>query len=297
MSRCLKRLLHGFTLAWCVVAYADSITNNTGHFFPSGAQQVNWLFSGLLFTESGDQLAYIFQLERKGTHYHTVAALFDAQTKTLIFQDESRAKIVHNEGYRWSVGHAVLRFNPINTSWVLGVTTPEKEGFNFKIDMLDTEKPLIAEELRPGVSVLASQTQALNGHIRLSHHTEEQFVMAKQTWFRQTAVTSDQVERYALESMWCHLPDGGNIYSMRLPAADATQAALAGWVTATGLSLPISQFVEVHHQETGPWDIRVPSTPLRLSLAQYAQYNALVVGFAEDNALSAFCLLDQAALG
>jgi len=264
---------------------------------PTNATKVNWLFSGLIATEGGDQLAYFFQLERDGTRYHSVAALFDVQTREVIFRDESRAESVQTDGYHWSVGNVILRFNPINASWVLGVTTADKRGFNFKIDMLDSEKPLVAEDLRPGLSVLASQTQALNGHIRLSGKSEEQFVIAKHAWFRQMWVTSEQFGEHAVDSVLCHLQDGSSLYSIRLPEADASIGALAGFLNATGFSEPISQFVDVQQLVNGPWDIHVPSTSLHLILSQYTRHNNLIAGFTQDKISGAFCLLGQEQLG
>jgi predicted secreted hydrolase len=276
-----------------VALYASEPVAEPRHFMPTDSTQANWLFSGLLTTEAGDQLAYFFQLERNGSQYHTTAALFDVATQQVIFQDESRAENPQPDGYRWSIGHAMLRFNPINASWVFGVTTPDKQGFNFKMDLLDAEQPVVEENLRPGLSVLASQAQALNGHVRLANMPQEQFVIAKHAWFKQTWVTSDQFQRHAVDSVLCHLNDGSSIYSMRLPEADATTGAMAGWLNAAGLSMPVSQFIDVQQLAAGPWDIHVPSSSLHLILAQHTQHNSVIAGFSQDKALGAFCLLGQ----
>ncbi len=276
---------------------AATLTEHSSLFMPTDSLHVNWLFSGLLSTEGGDELAYFFQLQRDGTQYRTVAAIFDMQTQALIFQDESQAEILQADGYRWSVGNAILRFNPINASWVFGVMTASKQGFNFKMDLLDVETPLIKEDLRPELSVLATQTHALNGHIRVSHMPDEQFVMAKRAWFKQTWITSEQFEPHAIDSILCHWDDGSSLYSIQLPEADATIGAMAGLLNAAGETVPVSQFVSVQQLANGPWDIRVPSSSLHLILSQYTQHSGLVAGFSKDKAAGAFCVLGQDHLG
>ena len=280
-----------------ILGLTAAMAQDSEYFMPTDSTQVNWLFSGLLSTESGDQLAYFFQVEREGNQYHSIAALFDVQTQRMIFQDESRADLRQTDSYHWTVGNAMLQFNPINSSWVFGVTNQDKQGFNFKMDMLAVAEPVVKEDLRPGLTVLVSQTHALNGHIRLGRSTDEQFVMAKRAWFRQTWVSSNQFSRHRVDSLLCHLPDGSSLYALRLPEEDASKGAMAGLLTAEGTSTPISQFIEVQQLAGGRWDIRVPTSALHLVLSEQIQYHGLIAGFSPDKAEHAFCLLGQDRLG
>ena len=103
----------------------------------TGSREARWVFSGVVSDEQQEQYGYFFQMARDGNVFRTKAALFDVQTKALILQDESQSELPNPEANHWHVGHAFLKFNPINDSWVFGFKQPNKARFNFKVDMLD----------------------------------------------------------------------------------------------------------------------------------------------------------------
>ncbi|OYV56883.1 MAG: hypothetical protein B7X00_00025 [Legionella sp. 21-45-4] len=267
-------------------------------FLPSMATEVNWVFSGLVTNELGEQFSYLFQMQRDGLRYHSVAALFDAETKALLFQDEGFGEMTPELPYRWSAGHSFLRFNPINASWILGVSTPDKQGFNFKIDMLNPEeKPLIQEQLRSGLSVVMSQTNLLNGHIRLGAERSEQFVTASHAWMREISVLTPLENSHSVNGLLCHFKDGSSLYSLNLHEDDTQSGAVAGWFDKMGTAKTISQFIDSHQLPEGAWEINVPLPRLHLLLAESIKHNTITAGFAEDKTENAFCLLSQDELG
>ena len=294
-----KRFSCLFFLWACLLSpmlYAD-VVDELSHFLPTDEGQVHWIFTGVVSNEQGEQYGYFFQMERDGTAFHSTTALFDAQTKAVVFQEDSRAELADVLPYRWQVGASFLRFNPINDSWVFGVKTKDKKGFNFKIDMLNQPNSYPMEEgLRPGMAVIVSQTNSLNGHIRLKEGHEEQFVTAKHAWFRQMWMTAAQEESHPVSGVLCHFDDGSGFYSVNLAAPDAIRGAMTGRFDTKGMPAEMSQFIHVKQLPEGPWDIQVPSPNLHVVLSEYMKQNSVVAGFVAGEA-PGFCLLSDDTLG
>jgi hypothetical protein len=267
------------------------------HFFSKNAQYVNWIFSGVVSTEKGDQYGYFFQMQRNGDILKSNVALFDAQSKIVIFQDENQTPYDHNFPYRWQIGRSFLSFNPINASWVFGIKYPDKKGFNFKIDMLEqTDHQPLEEILRPGVSVFINQTHSLNGHIHIDEKHEE-FVMAKHAWFRQIAMDTIDGSSHSISGLLCHFDDNSGFYSMKLPESDALRGAIASRFDAQGKSEAMSQFIHVKQLSEGSWDIYIPSPNRHLVLSESIQRNAMIAGFVKYDEVSGFCLLSDEKIG
>jgi hypothetical protein len=263
------------------------------HFLPADTYSARWIFSGIVSDEKGEQYGYFFQMTRDGTLFHSSAALFDAQTKAVIFQDEEHATLEEATAYHWQVGHAFLRFNAINDSWVFGVKTADKKGFNFKIDMLKQPESSPAEEaLRSDVAVVVSQTNSLNGHLHLDDTHGEQFVTAKHAWFRQISMTTLQDVPHLVNGVLCHFDDDSGFYAINLSEEDALQGAMAGGFDAQGLALQMSQFVHVKQLPEGAWDIQVPSPKLHLMLSNYTLQHQMTAGFVSGRT-PGFCLLSH----
>ncbi len=258
---------------------------------------VNWVFSGVVSNEKGEQYGYFFQMIREGSFFHSIATLYDAQTKAVIFQDESQENLNEPIPYRWHVGHAFLRFDPINDSWIFGVKTKDKKGFNFKIDMLsEADHHPVEEGLRPGLGVIISQSRSLNGHILINEHYE-QFVTAKHAWFRQIAMTSADEAAHSITGVLCHFDDNSGFYSIQLPESDALRGAIAGRFDIKGLPAKMSQFVSINKLSEGAWDIQVPSPNLHIVLSDYIKQNAVTAGFVTNESISGFCMLSDERFG
>src|SRR5690349_218218 len=132
----------------------------------SNALQADWVFSGMVTNESGEHYNYYFQIQRNDRKFHAVATLIDSQTKNVLLYEENTTLIEHFDGNNWQVGSLFLQFNPINNSWVFGVKTKDKKGFNFKVDMLkQAENTPTIQDLRSGIELLINQTGRLNGHL------------------------------------------------------------------------------------------------------------------------------------
>ena len=295
---------------WCVclllvlssVLHAAEMDSGLGvdspGFSPPQSTQANWVFSGMVSNENSDRYAYFFQMQRHENQFHVVSALFDAQNKVLLSMDDGDAIITDPEQFNWHVGRSFLRFNAINNSWIFGMKTQDKKGFNFKVDMLNQPKdgPL-AQNLRDGVAFIASQTGQLNGHVQVGDVSEEQFVTAKHAWFRQIWLTNAQDKPHQLSSVLCRFEDGSGFYSMKMPEPDATRGASAGWFNAEGASTAMSQFIHVTEADNGAWHIRIASPAMHLVLSDAVKQRAVVTGCVSEKDKQGFCMLSEDAVG
>lgn len=277
----------------------DELVEKPG-FLPALSAHANWVFSGVVTSESGENYDYLFQLQRDDHEFHAIVALFDAQTKQVIFRDESRATLEDSSTYNWHVGHAFLCFNPINASWIFGFQDAEKKGFNFKVDMLkQAQHDPVVQDLRHGLEFVVSQTGQLNGHIhmRIGEQHKEQFVTAKTAWFRQIWLTEHQDKNHQLSGVLCQFNDGSGFYSMNMLESDALRGAVAGWYDEQGVSAAMSQFINVKQDADGPWHIRITSPNLHFVLTDSIQQKDIIAGFVSEKDKQGFCMLSQDAMG
>ena len=236
-------------------------------------------------------------MQRDGNEFHASVALFDAQTKTLVLADQSDAVINEPERYNWHVGRSFLRFNAINDSWIFGLKTQGKKGFNFKVDMLNQpEHHPVSQGLRTGIEFIVSQTGQLNGHLQIGAESNEQFVTAKNTWFRQIWVTNDQNQRHQVSSALCQFNDGSGFYSINMLEPDVMRDAVAGWFDAQGKSLAMSQFIHVKEETEGGWHIRIVSPNVHFILSDAIKQGSVVAGFIAEKDKQGFCMLSADAL-
>lgn len=281
----------------CTAVYAEEpLLPNS--FLPTEATQVNWVFSGVVANEEGDNYGYFFQMQRDGDVFHSIAALFDGQTNQVILMDESDAEIHEPTTYKWHVGRAFLRFNPINDSWIFGLKPKDNKGFNFKVDLLkESENIPVVQDLRPGVELIVTQTSHLNGHIQVGNEGKEQFVTAKNAWFRQLWLNSPQEKSHSFTGVLCRFNDGSGFYSANMIAPDALRGAVAGWSDAQGVPGVVSQFITVKQATDGPWHIRIPSPNRHLVLSEFMAQHSVIAGFIKKGKSPAFCMLSQDTLG
>jgi len=267
-------------------------------FLPAESTHANWVFSGIVTNEGGEHYAYLFQMQRRGNDFHAISALFDAQTKALILMDEGDATINNPERNNWHVGRSFLRFNAINDSWIFGLKTHDKKGFNFKVDMLNQpEHNPAAQGLRAGIEVIVSQTGQLNGHVKVGNESKEQFVTSKNAWFRQIWLSNPQPQSHQLTSVLCRFDDGSGFYSMNMLEPDAVRGAVAGWFDAQGMPSAISQFINVKEAPDGAWHIRITSPNLHLTLSDAIKQRSIVAGFVTEKDQQGFCVLNKDAMG
>ena len=265
---------------------------------PPAPIHANWVFSGLVTNESGDTYGYFFQMQRDGDQFHSISALFDAQTKQVILLDESEALIHDTIPYNWHVGRAFMRFNPINDSWIFGLKTQDKKGFNFKVDMLTRSGTLpVVQNLRPGVQLLVNQTSHLNGHIQAGADSKEQFVTAKNAWFRQIWLAEHLDKSYPFTGVLCRFNDGSGFYSVNITESDTLRGTIAGWSDEQGLSTAISQFINVKQDSEGHWNIRIASPRLHLVLSDFIKKNSVIAGFVAEEKTPTFCILTNEVIG
>jgi len=291
-----RMILSVFLLTSNVASVANTLEKDG--YLPTDSKHASWVFSGVVTNESGDKYGYFFQMTRQGSEFHVVSALFDGQTKTVILQEESSASIAEPNAYNWHVGRAFLRFNPINDSWIFGLKAADKKGFNFKVDMLRTpENGPVSQKLRPGVDYLISQTGQLNGHVHIGD-AQEQFVTAKNAWFRQVWLTQSESAQHTFSGVLCCLNDGSGFYSMNTVDSDAIRGAEAGWFDAQGVPSAISQFINVSQSPNeGPWHIRIGSPQMHFVLSDYIKQYSTVAGFVAEADTPGFCLLSMNEIG
>jgi uncharacterized protein YhaN len=256
-----------------------------------------WTFSGIVANESGEQFGYFFQMEKQGTQFHVQSALLNGQTNKVIFSYDKKETISSSIDNKWKIGDAFLRFNPINESWVFGVKTAEKKGFNFKVDMLN--QPIENSEiqtLRPGLEALVHQTSRLNGHLKVGSEAQEQFVTANNAWFSKTWLSAKQDSLHDINSSFCRFNDGSGFYTENLKEKDAKRAALASWRDALGNSVKMSQFISKDFIDNKTWKIRLALPKLEIKFENQLDDNSassrLVAGFFKEN-VKGFCFLSQ----
>ena len=262
------------------------------------ALQADWTFSGTVTNESGERYHYFFQIKRNATQYQGIATIIDGQSKAVLVHEASNALIEHAELSNWRVGNLFLRFNPINSSWVFGVSGKGKKGFNFKVDMLEHDDAQLAKKqnLREGIELLISQTGRLNGHLQVDETSKEEFITAKKAWFRQIWVNKLQTTQHPLTALLCEFNDGKAVYSVTIPEQDAIRGSVAGWRDEKGVPVAMSQFVTVAETKGNIWQIKIPSPKVSLSftnlLGKYDDNHGLVMGVI-DGSLPGFCAISK----
>jgi hypothetical protein len=254
----------------------------------------SWIFSGMVTNEAGDKYGYFFEMKRQGSEFHAKAALIDGQTNQLIFFYEEKELITQETLLNWHVGHAFIRFNPINDSWVFGVKNKDKKGFNFKVDMLkQSNQDKATLILRPGVKLQALQTSQLNGHILVDE--KEQFVTGNKAWFGKLILTEDQKNAHDISATFCHLNDDNGFYSAKLKEQDALSAAVAGWLGPTGNRVKMSQFVSIKSLDNHQCVLNVSFPKLTLKLLNTLKADDsshAIAGFSKENK-AAFCFVTE----
>ncbi|WP_133126852.1 hypothetical protein [Legionella nagasakiensis] len=300
-----------FTLLMSCAIHADETESKSGlpevsleeaeskSILPTETIYADWIFSGIVRNESGEQYGYFFQMQRNNHTFHAISAVFDGENKQILLFDENTATLNESKTSNWQVGRAFLSFNPINESWIFGFKTKNKEGFNFKVDMLShPENTPVIQDLRPGMELLISQTGRLNGHLQLGQDGKELFVMAKNAWYRHVWLTKDEDTMHLFSSLLCRFNDGSGLYSVNIPEEDAFQGAVAGLCDAQGTSRAMSQFINVKEDaKEGVWHIRVPSPALHLILSEAMKQGSVVAGFISKGEKMGFCLLSKDKLG
>ncbi|MBA4696438.1 MAG: hypothetical protein H2069_03485 [Legionella sp.] len=247
---------------------SDAMTSDNPTHAPLNIAQGNWVFSGMVTNEHGEHYSYYFQINREGKVFHAVATLLDPEKKSIFWEEES-ATITTPEATYYRVGNAFLKFNEVNNTWIFGVQTKEKKGFNFKVDMLSQAgNALPAKNLRPGIKLRVSQTGRLNGHIQIGGSNEEQFVTSQTAWFRQVWITKPQEKAHVFSGVLCQFTDGSAFYALNLPEEDALRGAIAGWRDPDGKTIPMSQFVTTEAGKDGDWLINIRSPKKRLLLPE-----------------------------
>ena len=256
----------------------------------------NWVFSGELHNEHGDKYGYFFQVQRDGDQFHSTSALFEAQSQQIILFDESNANIHDSVAYNWQIGHAFIRFNPINDSWVFGIKTEDKKGFNFKVDMLQgaSINPVVYE-LRPGLKLSVSQTSRLNGHIQTG--SDEQFVTAKNAWLRQIWLVDRQHKSYAFTGALCRFDDSSGLYFVKI--LHSTHKAISGWYNPQGVVSNISAPIKIAQDKAGHWHLGVTAASKHLvfSISNLMRHDAIIAGFVLGGKIPGFCLLTDELIG
>lgn len=285
-------------LSLSAVSFADAPEPQS--FQPMNAQQASWVFSGMIQGERGGQYGYFFNVKRFDNHFEAVSALFDAQNNEVLLYDESEADLTDPIGQTWQIGRAFLKFNPINDSWIFGLKKKNAKGFNFKVDMLSSfTKHPEKQVLRPGMKLIVSQTNRLNGHFQLGTDSKEEFVTANNSWFREVWLTEKQEKKHTFSGILCQFDDGSGLYSVSMQENDAQQGAVAGFCDVEGKAKSISQFVNIKkgNKDNNAWHIHVSSPRMRITFVNEIAKEHIQAGFTTEDQQSGFCFNDKVSLG
>jgi hypothetical protein len=249
-------------------------------FLPTATKYADWVFMGVVENESGEIYNYAFQMQRNDSEFHATVLLIDGQTKKVIFEDDSTAIIDNPNNYKWAVGKSFLRFNKITGSWVFGLKNANKEGFNFKVSMLNTQDVISnRHKLNGKITYIIAQVGQLNGHIKIGGEQSDQFVTAKSGLFRQLELLEENINTKALNSLLCRFSDGRSLYSMSLVDSGKVQNMIAGLFDVNGKSLTVSQFVSIKDNLDNSWKIKIPTPKIEFLLKNLSQNDKFVSGF------------------
>jgi hypothetical protein len=219
---------------------------------------MNWVFSGMVTNEQAERYGYYFELQRKGEKFRILSALVNMEKKSLVFVEENEANVQDVSGLNWQVGHSYLGFNPETHRLSFGVKNLAEQGFSFKIDTL--AEPISATHpqiLRTGLALNVMQMGRVNGHIYLGKDHVDEFVTAKQTWFRQltTQVHGQTEKNHNLTNVLCQFDDGSGFYAANMPTSDALRGFVAGWRDPAGKPVKMSQFVKITQDIPHEWNL------------------------------------------
>lgn len=271
-------------------AFAEKSLNTNS---PSDLTHANWVFSGMVTSESGDEYGYYFQMQRQDKHFQVTASIVNAQDREVLMFYKSEAQIKNSQDLKWQVGRAFLSFNPINESWIFGLKVKDQQGFNFKVDLLSQSQ---ADEsikgLSQGLKLIVNQTGRINGHIQFGKQKKEEFVTSSNAWFRQVWLSSSSIKPLPLSSLFCRFNDGSGLYSFNLKTEEADEGAIAGLCDAKGNPSSLSQFIEINeHSPDHLWSIHIASPEMSFKLSDSIKSPELLAGFIAEGAKSGFCVL------
>lgn len=284
------------TLYLVGTAYAEQIENDTKYFTPTDSKYVNWVFLGVVENEIGETYNYFFQLQRNSQDFHVKAALFDSQTKKLIFKEDKNIKIDEESSGKWLIGSSFLRYYKTSNSWVFGLKTSNKQGFNFKVSMLNKpeDKP-VTKYLQDRISLMVLQTGNLNGNIKLGD--KDQFVTSKNTWFMQTWLKRDPVNQQSLSSLLCGFQDGRGLHFVKSLTKTQANNSITGLFDSDGNIMRISQFINIQKNQEGDWNIDLSTPKMHLKLKDSYKENGSVAGYVINDTTTGFCLLSNNEIG
>lgn len=252
---------------------------------PTTQPAFNWVFSGIVTNEQAERYGFYFQIQGHENTYQVLSTLVDLEKNALIFVEENKAEIATVNEMNWQVGGAYLGFKPINNSWVFGVKTKSKQGFNFKIDTLsEVGQASKTQTLRPGLLFFVNQTGRLTGHLHLGSDQSDAFVTAKSAWFRQlnSQAQSAEEDSHPVTNMLCQFDDGSGFYATQLPERDALHGFIAGWRDAEGKPVSMSQFIRMKQLPTHEWQVSLALPALEMQFR-----DLLAVEGMPTNAISA----------
>lgn len=257
----------------------------------------SWTFSGTVHNERGERYGYFFQVQRQGSDVHAKTALIDAKQNKLVMFYEADDKIDNTNELNWHVGKSFIRYNSINDSWVFGVKTEQKLGFNFKVDML--KGPTIDHNmisLHPGVELQALQTSQLNGHIAFGEEAKDEFVTANKAWFGKLSFSKEQKASHDISTTFCGLGNENGFFSANLKKDDATAAVIAGWRDPLGNKVKMSQFISLKplDDHSSMLNVALPKLSMKLynSLNSEGQKTGSMAGFSDSDP-KGFCVVTE----
>ncbi|HAF87549.1 MAG TPA: hypothetical protein DCG13_03180 [Legionellales bacterium] len=231
------------------------------------ALQASWAFFGRVNNENGEKFQYFFQIQRQGQQLDGVAAIVDVQKRSLLLYEKGQGIIEGKTSSHWQAGHLFLQFNSITNSWVFGLNSAEKKGFNFKVDMLGSvdENYTKEQRLQKDLHVLLNQTGRLNGHLQFGASATDVFVTAKQSWFEQIWTNEPQSFNHPLTSVICEVNDE-SFYNISKPEKDSLQASISSWYDKNNELQVMSQFMSLKQKNAEKYTIELVSPKLTLNL-------------------------------
>ena len=244
--------------------------------------QKNWIFTGIINNENGENYSYYFKMQFDNFSKSFVITILNNQTREILLFEKNSIPIIAETKQEQSiipnemqgaqsteenkiirrVGKGFLHFDRVTNSWIFGIDPNFYPNFNFKVDLLSqTAKQ---QALRPGLNIVVAKTGELNGHLQLAKETPEFFISAKSTWFEQ--ITIEKALSNPLLTCFCQFDDGNSFYAIQLKDIEALQGTLAGWYNSQALPTAVSQFISLTATKNNFWRINLSMPKVNLLL-------------------------------
>ncbi|MCC5791594.1 MAG: hypothetical protein JJT82_03165 [Legionellaceae bacterium] len=262
----------------------------------------SWTFVGKARNEADELYYYYFQLQQQGQWTTVQALLLKDRSPSYLhyYHSEETTQAQHEHSFR--VGKTFMRFNPISNSWIFGLKTSEEQSFNFRVELLQqSDMTQKKKSLAKDIDLIMLAPKQMNGHVRFDDHKKEEFVTARENWYRHIRREGQSNTNPLIEGVFCFFDDQSRLYALSVPLERAQSASEVVWLNAKGAPINVSQFIQLKErgEDSLILSLAVPARRFTLSHLLTGSENQpdLKAGFIErKNKRAGFCFIDTVGL-